>query len=205
MAFATSTAEAQWGINDRIFGLADAVPSEDLFGVLLAGRTWHTGGILVRRAILERTGLFLTELQTAEDCHLWWRMAMSGRIQAGDLSRPTGVYFRHDANSFQMGLSARRTMIEALLDFERWARARDADRAIRASIHHQIVETSVRYYEAARHAGREDLAWSAMRRLLAIRPLGYGRRREVIRCVGSLMKRAAGKAFGFSPKAIDRA
>jgi glycosyltransferase involved in cell wall biosynthesis len=204
MVFASKDAEEAWLDRDRIFGLSEEVCREPLLRTLLQGRVWATSGILIRRTLLEQTGLFLASLPTAEDCHLWWRMATLGYIRAGDLLRPTGAYFRHHGNSFQMGLRARMTMLEALKDFRRWAIARNVDRAILNTLDGQIVSTSVRCYDAARLAGRYDVAWSVMRKLVAASPLRFGTRREVIRCVGSLTKRSAKQALGISSKATEK-
>jgi glycosyltransferase involved in cell wall biosynthesis len=197
MVFATKEAERAWLFSDRIFGIREELTGAALRHALLAGRVWATSGILIRRSLLEKTGLFLTTLPTAEDCHLWWRMALLGNIKAGDLSRPTGAYFRHGMNSFQIGLDSRLAMLDALLDFQGWARIRRENEAILAEIDERVMNCAIQSYAAARDDGRHDLAWAIMRRLLAAGPIRYGSRPQVIRCVASLAKRSARHALGF--------
>ena len=77
--------EACFG-ESTIFGLDRPVSAERLLPTLLSGPIWHANSVLIRRSFLARTGLFCEDLQTAEDCHLWFRMAAVGRIVPGNFS-----------------------------------------------------------------------------------------------------------------------
>lgn len=58
-------------------------PAGDLFPLLLERNVFANGGhLLIRRAAIERTGLFRTDLQFGEDWEYWTRLAVLGRIAA---------------------------------------------------------------------------------------------------------------------------
>lgn len=104
------------------FGIAQPVPRMELFQTVLHGIPWHTSGVLVRRGLLARTGLFHERLSIAEDCHLWMRMLAVGNVAAGEFSAPVSEYHRHDSSLYRPGLERKLDYLRALLEFECWVR-----------------------------------------------------------------------------------
>jgi glycosyltransferase involved in cell wall biosynthesis len=66
-------------------GVRGAVAPEDLFEAMVTGGAgvFHTDGIVVRRELFEKSGVFDPRFRTAQDTHLWIRMAATGRLVPG--------------------------------------------------------------------------------------------------------------------------
>lgn len=158
IVFAGAEAEEQWWDNGRLFGLTKAVSPERLLSVLLAGVPWHTSGILFRRSLLKRTGLFHPQLRIAEDCHLWMRMACAGRIVSGDLSRPVSVYWRRTDSAYQPSPELRIEMIRAMSLFLKWMRRNHPADPRLAEASQQVADYAVNGLIEARRARRPELA-----------------------------------------------
>jgi glycosyltransferase involved in cell wall biosynthesis len=77
---------------------------------LLLGNPIHVGSVLVRRAWLERVGLFDERLRACEDWDMWLRLATAG-CPMRSIDQPVSLYRVHTA---QMTRSAKR-MREAML------------------------------------------------------------------------------------------
>ena len=122
LVFSNDESRAAWWNDAPLFGFEQRVAPDALLEELLTGRCWATSAILFRRELLERTGVFSTELQIAEDCHLWFRMASVGRIVAGDPQRPVSAYWRTMESAYQPHASTRILMIRAMTAFLAWAR-----------------------------------------------------------------------------------
>jgi glycosyltransferase involved in cell wall biosynthesis len=163
MQFDSMGAEKAWGFEGKLFGLREPVEGTELLRTLLNGRVWATSAILVRRSLLDQTGLFEESFETAEDCHLWWRMAAIGKIASGDLSKPVAVYYRHTHNSFAPGIDRRVAMQESLLSFLKWSKHHDIQLA-RLDLAKSAVDSYFRRsIVASREAGRSDVALSLIK------------------------------------------
>jgi glycosyltransferase involved in cell wall biosynthesis len=102
--FETKEAEAWWKENRSDRGLTtvtEALPPEELFKALLTYSHGHfcTDGITVRRALFERTGLFLPGLSMSEDTLMWWKLAIMGRLVGGSLDEAVAMRRVHDENT----------------------------------------------------------------------------------------------------------
>lgn len=165
MVFASPEAEATWGMSGRVFGLAEDLAGTSLLAALLRGRVWATSAVLLRRSLLAETGLFSERLALAEDCHLWWRMAWLGTVAAGDLSQPTGAYYRHASNCYQSGFHARLGMLAALLDFDRWSRRRVAAKTFGPIVPNRILDFAAATIDDAIVEREYGVCWAVLRRL----------------------------------------
>lgn len=78
----------------------EPVPPEMLFEVLVpGGRGWFcTDGIVVRRSLFDRTGLFDEDLRMCQDLAMWIRMAAFGRLAGGSMTCPVALRRVHDDN-----------------------------------------------------------------------------------------------------------
>lgn len=76
------------------------VAPQDLFAALVSNQYggFCTDGITVRRALLDRTGLFNASLRLHQDTELWWRMAAVGRLVPGRLEEPVAMRRVHASN-----------------------------------------------------------------------------------------------------------
>jgi glycosyltransferase involved in cell wall biosynthesis len=154
---------AEWG---KTFGLSRKVHPSALLTELLRGRTWHTSGILCRRTLFDKTGLFNTKFRIAEDCNLWFKMASVGRIISGDMSKPVSEYHRHSENTFILSIDRKPDMVSAMVDACRWAqRKRLSGRVL------NVIITETRSYilnsvAIALQANRIDLAWEIIKAAL---------------------------------------
>jgi hypothetical protein len=85
----------------RIITLRRYLQPEALFDALAGGcgqGSFHTDGIVLRRSILERTGLFDPDLRMSQDTHLWIRTAAIGRLYPGEIRRPVSMVRVHGSN-----------------------------------------------------------------------------------------------------------
>lgn len=85
----------------ELITLAEPVPPARLFEALVGGNNgfFCTDGIVVRRRLFDRTGLFDTSLRMGEDTAMWVRMAVLGRLIAGSLHKPVGMRRLHSNNT----------------------------------------------------------------------------------------------------------
>jgi glycosyltransferase involved in cell wall biosynthesis len=102
VTFQDDRARRRWkdhGWPDQI-GLRRYVDPSDLFETLVAGGSgsFHTDGIVVRRALFEKSGGFNPDLRTGQDTHLWVRMAAVGQLYPGCADRPVSMCRIHAGN-----------------------------------------------------------------------------------------------------------
>lgn len=155
---------AEWG---KTFGLSRKVHPSALLTELLRGRTWHTSGILCRRSLLDKTGLFNTKFRIAEDSNLWFKMACVGKIVPGDMTKPVSEYHRHGTNTFFLSIDRKPDMVSAMADACRWAQRKrlSSGRVL------NVLFTETRAYISnsvaiALQANRIDLAWKIIKAAL---------------------------------------
>ncbi len=104
--FADESAERRWReqplhcLGPLLVTLRESVPPEHLFEVLLKGHSGgpNTDGIVVRRRLFEKTGLFDECLLHHEDPAMWLKMAAVGRLVAGRIDDPVSLRLIHDNN-----------------------------------------------------------------------------------------------------------
>jgi glycosyltransferase involved in cell wall biosynthesis len=119
------------------------IAPEELFAALLSWRHgWFcTDGIVVRRQLFERTGLFDTGLHLAEDSLMWRKMALAGRLVGGSIDRAVAMRRVHGDNTIirrqQDDMVQNREMLRRLL---RWSRAREVPESDR----HAVIAALVR-------------------------------------------------------------
>lgn len=159
MEFATETARQNWWSTNMTFGFDHPVEPPRLIFELLRGTCWATSAIVFRRSLLSRTGLFDPQLKLAEDCHLWFRMAIAGTLVAGDLSTPVSVYWRHEESAHQPSPKLRIPMIRAMTAFRQWMQAYDPHDLRYAEVSRQITEYILQGISTARSGGHRQLAW----------------------------------------------
>ena len=82
----------------------------------------HTGGILVRRSLFEKSGLFDSQRWVGEDIHLWLRMFAVGRLVPGRMTKPVVRYYKHSGNT--SGYDVAQVELDVLASVYKWARRR---------------------------------------------------------------------------------
>lgn len=76
------------------------IPPEKLLLRLLDGKSeqFHTNGIVVKKEIFKKTGLFDPELKLAQDSAMWFRMAACGKLKGGSTKEPVAIRRMHSKN-----------------------------------------------------------------------------------------------------------
>lgn len=150
-----------------IFGITHPVEPQHLLSMLLSGPIWHANSVLIRKSFLARTGDFRVDYQTAEDCHLWYRMAATGRVVAGEFVDPVSTYCRREGSLFRPSWESRCQLMRAMGDFAQWLRTTNAPKAVRREAYRGITQYLNRTITEARRAGNADVArevaWQAVR------------------------------------------
>lgn len=121
--FESERERASWD-DAEFFGIDEPLDGETLYRTLLRGTPWATCSVLIRRKLLDKTGLFDERFSIAEDCHLWFRCAAAGHVVPGCFDRPVSEYHRHDASSYRPRLGRKLQFLEVLADFCSWLKRR---------------------------------------------------------------------------------
>lgn len=103
---------------------AAAMPPGEFLRATLLDRTCAvlTPGLLVRRRLFQKTGLYSTERILSEDFHMWLRMAACGRFRTGEINIPVALYRRHGRNTWVPDRKDSVRDLDVLKDVLRWAR-----------------------------------------------------------------------------------
>lgn len=83
--------------------ISETVPPDELIFVLLwahptASGDFHVDTVTVRREFFLRVGGFHPGLRLQQDTQLWRRMAVAGKLAAGNLTRPVALRYVHSGN-----------------------------------------------------------------------------------------------------------
>lgn len=170
------------------FGIEQDLTGAALLGELLQGRCWATSAITIRRALLERTGLFDTDKRIAEDCDLWFRVAAAGRVVAGDLVHPVSVYWRHADNTYTYCIEHRVAMVRAMLDGWCWARRQRAPATVLNTFASAVPAYVMRSIIVARGADRPDIARRLLGQMARARRFGFLLRWATLRQMAALAR-----------------
>ena len=160
LVFADEQARQGWWAGQTTFGFTQAIPPERLVFELLRGYCWATSSLVFRRSLLAKAGLFDPKLKLSEDCHLWFRMAVSGKLVAGDLQRPVSAYWRHGASAYQPSAALRLDLIRAMSSFARWLRVAQPRDPRLPEIRRSIANYILTGISEARTNRQRQLAWS---------------------------------------------
>jgi glycosyltransferase involved in cell wall biosynthesis len=112
--------------------MTDRVRPEDLFDQIapIGQKGYFSGdGLVVKRCVFDKTGLFDCELAIGEDTLLWLKMSLVCRLSPGELTRPVAIRGVHGNN--HISDTARRDSLRALM-FEKlytWSREQNISRA----------------------------------------------------------------------------
>ena len=174
MVYSTEADKQTWFAGEDLFGFKEPVDPDHLLLRLIYGRCWPTSGVLFRRTLLDRTGLFLPHLKIAEDCHLWFRMACVGRLVSGDLAKPVSAYWRHGDSAYQPKLEHRVRYVEALTDFARWMQRQELSADRKKCIHEALLATIHSAIVKLREQQQPHLAWQVIKHCLGSYPRLFG-------------------------------
>lgn len=80
--------------------MARRVPPDELFETLVSGHNgyFHLDGLVVKRAVFDKTGLFDEPLLLAQDTAMIWKMAGVARLAPGRLDEPVAMRRIHEHN-----------------------------------------------------------------------------------------------------------
>ncbi|MBA9076981.1 glycosyltransferase family 2 protein [Rufibacter quisquiliarum] len=102
----------------------DVAPDE-LMNVLLEGNKGHfcTGGIVFKRKLLKKTGLYNEQLRVAEDSLFYLKLAYYGKLVSGGKTEPVAIRVVHDSNTMlqndfeNMYLTSKPNFLKSLFDW----------------------------------------------------------------------------------------
>lgn len=94
--------------SDKIYGISKRIPPEKLFHFLIRGTYghMHTNGIIVKKNLLKKSGLFVESLDLHEDSDLWIKLAFYGRLLSNNTKKPVAMVRRHEGNRIWKGTNA---------------------------------------------------------------------------------------------------
>jgi glycosyltransferase involved in cell wall biosynthesis len=86
--------------DDLFISVKGTIPPADLFEAILLGKTgWiHLNALAVKKAFIEKTGLFDENLRQTQDTDLILRMALQGTLMPGNLAEPVAMVRIHGQN-----------------------------------------------------------------------------------------------------------
>jgi glycosyltransferase involved in cell wall biosynthesis len=77
-----------------------ALPPESLLEQLVYGSygRFCTGGLTIKKSLIEKVGLFNTRLELAQDIHFYLKCAAIGKLYAGEINTPVAIRRVHGLN-----------------------------------------------------------------------------------------------------------
>lgn len=100
--FENDDAKARWFTkhHSTLTTIRVKVPGDDLFKTLVQGGKgyFHTDGLVVKKKIFEKTGLFDEHLELTQDTAMWIKMAAVGQLIPGRLKQPVSMRRVHANN-----------------------------------------------------------------------------------------------------------
>jgi hypothetical protein len=149
---------------EALCGVLKPLSREGLLQSLLLGRSWIPAGIIIRRELLVRAGLFDENLAIGEDCHLWARAACLGTLRPGRLDVPVAAYVRHGQNVTAKSSTTRVYTVELARSVLRWAYGRtDVSRSVRRALRDAMASLLVDCLMDFRACRQYALARQAMK------------------------------------------
>lgn len=171
-----------WVSNEpHLFGVNEDLDGTALLARLLRGQCLQASAVTLKRQLFDRIGLFDVDRRIAEDCHMWMRAAIGGRVGSGDLSLPVSVYWRHETNTYSYKLEHRVELLGAMLDVRARAAATGCSNDVT-----QTFKAGTRAYALGsvvvmRESSRNDLAASVLKLMLRTGDLAFFMRGESVR------------------------
>ncbi|MGM0944159.1 MAG: glycosyltransferase family 2 protein [Bacteroidota bacterium] len=93
--------------SQKIYGINKNISPERLLHYLIRGTYghFHTNGLLVKKNLLIKSGLFNESLLLHQDSELWLKLAFYGRLVSGNINTPVAMVRIHDGNRIWKGTS----------------------------------------------------------------------------------------------------
>ncbi|MFD2727406.1 glycosyltransferase family 2 protein [Hyunsoonleella rubra] len=82
--------------------VSQTIEPDMLFEALISGKYshFHINGLTVKRSVFDRTGLFNEALVVAEDTDMFWKMAITSRLETGVIDKALAIRGVHEENVF---------------------------------------------------------------------------------------------------------
>jgi glycosyltransferase involved in cell wall biosynthesis len=178
---------SDWLANE-IFGIQEPLVGTPLWRSLLHGIPWHTSAVVMRRSLLQKTGLFAEDLTIAEDCHLWMRMVAVGTVVPGQFKSPVSYYRRQAGSLYQPGLSRKLDYFVALSRFYCWLKTVETSAELPKYVRTEFIKWIDNAMIQFRAAGRGDLVRSLASMTLTRHPSLFFQRRFLSHVVRSTLR-----------------
>lgn len=154
----------------QMFGISEPLRGAELLRSLIHGMPWSMSAVLVRRTLLQKTGLFSDKFRTAEDCHLWLRMVAAGNVVPDPSRDPVSLYRRRTGSLFSHDVAHNINYLEVLLDFLKWTERNVHSRSVTSDARKDIGAWLDKAFINCRAAGRRDLVLNLFTRSLVRQP-----------------------------------
>lgn len=91
--------------SDKIYGVRNEIPSDKLFHFLIRGTYghFHTNGLIVKKDLLLKAGLFNETLKLHQDSELWLKLGFYGSLVSGNINVPVSMVRVHGGNRIWKG------------------------------------------------------------------------------------------------------
>ncbi|MDG1277519.1 MAG: glycosyltransferase family A protein [Algoriphagus sp.] len=91
----------------KLYTVLKSLSPSKLLHYLIRGTYGHfcTDGIIVKRELCLKAGMFNEELKLHQDSEFWLRLAFYGNLVAGDIKNPVSIIRKHENNRIWKGTS----------------------------------------------------------------------------------------------------
>ncbi|NVJ47331.1 MAG: glycosyltransferase family 2 protein [Cytophagia bacterium] len=112
--------------SNKIYGIKKNIPPNKLTHFLIRGTYghFHTNGLIIKKEILLKAGLFVESLDLHQDSDLWIKISHYGNLVSGDIGRPVAMVRRHEGNRIWKGTNFR-SMYKQIQVTWNWAKRED--------------------------------------------------------------------------------
>jgi glycosyltransferase involved in cell wall biosynthesis len=109
--FQDETVRQQWETakpgagTSELITITAPVPPERLFEALMYRKSgyFHGNGLVVKRSVFDKTGLFDEHLRLHQDTAMWMKITGKARLVAGQINTPVAMRRAHKANRYAPG------------------------------------------------------------------------------------------------------
>lgn len=127
LLFENEQSNELWKEYERRFGCSQEITNNNLLKAMLLENICRvlTPSFVIKKSLLNKTGLFSEKYKLSEDFHFWLRLAACGKFEYLDSEEPAAWYRRNDQNTWYPDKRDSFRDIDVLSDVFRWAKKSD--------------------------------------------------------------------------------
>jgi glycosyltransferase involved in cell wall biosynthesis len=140
--------------------MSAAIASEDLFEALTRGKKgfFHLDGLVVKRNLIERCGLFFDHLKMHQDTAIIIQMSLYGKLIPGQLDKPVAMRGVHDQNRILSNYNAFQTRFRLWQTLFSWALKEKISTNKLIILFHNYCYSMLKLFREIRHSHDADTA-----------------------------------------------